>query len=167
MIYYLSLGSNQGTAEKSLETARRELKKSGIRIRRRSSLYATEPVGFIAQPWFINQVVEITTGLSPWELLKAVKGIEERMGRRPSLPNGPRIIDIDILMAGDTIVDTAELVIPHPRLADRNFVLVPFAEIAGRVVHPSLKSSIGDLMGRCRDLSKVERVGSRRRSRCA
>jgi len=158
VIYHLGLGSNLGDPAKNLGRARRSLVAAGIDIRRASALYRTEPVGFAAQPWFVNQALEIETALSPWQLLQAAKAIEKRMGRRPAAKDGPRAIDIDILLAGSAVVRTASLTVPHPRLEMRNFVLIPLAEIAAAAIHPVLKTAIRDLLRASRDRSRVERI---------
>ena len=156
MTYHLGLGSNIGDRKRNLARARAKLIDKGIKIRSSSSLYETEPVGFSAQPWFLNQVIEIETRLSPRELLMLIKDIEKGMERRAVAPNGPRIIDIDILLAEDAVIKTRELTVPHPRLAERNFVLAPFAEIDPEAVHPVLKKTIRELFRRSKDPSKIK-----------
>ena len=162
MTYHLGLGGNIGDRKRNLARARAKIIKKGIKIRASSALYETEPVGFSAQPWFLNQVIEIESRLSPQELLMLVKDIEKGMGRRTVAPNGPRIIDIDILLAEDTVIRTRELIVPHPRLAERNFVLAPLAEIAPEAVHPVLKKTILELFRRPKDKSRFKRYESTR-----
>jgi 2-amino-4-hydroxy-6-hydroxymethyldihydropteridine diphosphokinase len=147
----LGLGGNLGDRESFLRRCRDLLERSAIRILRGSSVYETEPIGPRQQPWFLNQVVEVETELGPQELLDAVKSIEAEMGRVPGPAGGPRVIDIDILLAGDRTLDTGRLQVPHPRLAQRNFVLVPLSEIAPEAVHPGLGKTIRELRAECRD----------------
>ena len=158
MKYFLSLGSNVGDRRDYLIRALAALKKGGIKVLRSSSLYLTQPVGFTAQRWFCNQVIEASTDLEPLDLLALIKEVEKNLGRRPALKNRPRTIDIDILMAEDRTVATEYLVIPHPRMAERNFVLVPLAEIAPEAVHPTLKKRISDLYKTSKDSSQVIRM---------
>jgi 2-amino-4-hydroxy-6-hydroxymethyldihydropteridine diphosphokinase len=163
MRYFLSLGSNLGDKRDNLLRAQGALKKAGVRMVAASSIYATQPVGHTAQPWFYNQVVEVDTVLSPGRLLSLAKKVERELGRRPARKNGPRTIDIDILLAGDRIVATSRLIIPHPRMAERNFVLRPLKEIAPRVVHPVLGIEIEELSRRSGDRSTVRKVNPRGR----
>lgn len=158
MKYYLGLGSNLGQKGDNLRQALARLRNEGIRILRSSSLYETEPVGVPDQPWFYNQVVEAEADFSPWELLKLLKKIEQGMGRKASAKKAPRKIDLDILLAENTVIRTGELVIPHPRLEKRNFVLVPLGEIAPGVVHPVLRIKIEDLAKKSEDPSIVKRL---------
>ena len=158
MRYFLCLGSNTGDSSENLAVAARRIQGENVRVIRRSSIYRTEPVGFKKQPWFLNQAIEIETGLSPLDLLKAVKTVETEMGRKPGRKNGPRPIDIDILLAGSTIIQTKDLEIPHPRLPERRFALVALAEIAPGAVHPVLKKSVRTILKKCPDRSAVERL---------
>jgi len=160
MRYYLGLGSNLGDMRKNLGRARRHLTAHGLEIRKSSSLYKTEPVGLQGQPWFLNQVVRVETDLSPWELLGLIKRLEKKMGRTQGPRNGPRVIDIDILLADQTVVDTPSLAVPHARLAERNFALVPLAEIAPRAVHPRLEKTVRALLAASPDRSRVEKASS-------
>jgi 2-amino-4-hydroxy-6-hydroxymethyldihydropteridine diphosphokinase len=155
MRYFLALGSNVGNRRRNLARAIRLLEKAGVRVLRTSSIYETEPVGVTEQPWFLNEVVEAETDRAPHELLVLVKSLEVRLKRRPAPTKGPRRIDIDILLAGETVLETAELVIPHPRLAHRNFVLAPLSEIAPAAVHPVLGETIAELARRSGDQSRV------------
>jgi 2-amino-4-hydroxy-6-hydroxymethyldihydropteridine diphosphokinase len=159
MIYFLSLGSNLGNARRNLERARRLLERGGAEVLKASSVYRTEPVDLADQPWFFNQVVEVRTDLGPHELLALAMSIEVKMKRALSVPKGPRKIDIDILLAGKTVLETPGLTIPHPRLALRNFVLVPLREIAPRTVHPVLGKTVRVLAGESPDPSAVFRAG--------
>jgi 2-amino-4-hydroxy-6-hydroxymethyldihydropteridine diphosphokinase len=161
MRYYLGLGSNLGDTRKNLARARRRLAAGGLKIRKASSLYLTEPVGFPGQPWFLNQVVQVETGLSPWQLLGLAQRLESMLGRTPGPRNAPRVIDIDILLAGETVIDTPSLTVPHARLAERNFVLIPLAEIAPQAVHPRLKKTVRTLLGASPDRSRVEKASPR------
>lgn len=145
---YLGLGANLGDREANLTEAVRRLRQSGIQVEACSSLYETEPVGYAGQPRFLNAACQAKTDLTPEQLLKAVKDIEREMGRVPSFPNAPRPIDIDMLFYGDLVMDTPDLIIPHPRLAERAFVLTPLAEIAPEVVHPVLKAAVADLLAK-------------------
>jgi len=161
MKYFLSLGSNLGDKKRNLKRAMRLLKNSGVKILRSSSLYQTQPVGHALQPWYVNQALEVETALAPWALLALLQSIEIKMGRTRTVVNGPRLIDLDILLAEDTILDTPDLIIPHPRMAARNFVLVPLSEIAPDVLHPLLHKSTALLLAESRDRSAVQKIGCR------
>lgn len=158
MRYYLSLGSNLGQRVRHLAQARNLLQKAGVKIIRQSSIYETEPVDYREQPWFYNQVLEVEAIRSPMALLHLVKEIELRMKRRPSVDKGPRIIDIDILLAGKNVVQTNQLIVPHPRMSFRNFVMIPLAEIAPDFVHPLFHLPVSVLVRMTGDSSVVRKV---------
>jgi 2-amino-4-hydroxy-6-hydroxymethyldihydropteridine diphosphokinase len=142
---YLCLGSNLGERQKNLIQALSLLSQQ-IKLKRVSDIYETEPVGYEEQPLFLNLVCQITTDMNPRELLHLAKAIENKMGRRPSgQKNSPRLIDIDILFFNNKIMKTQDLTIPHPRLVQRAFVLIPLAEIASDLIHPELGKSITEL----------------------
>ena len=155
MIYFLSLGSNLGNKARNLARAGRLLREGGVEVLKESSIYLTEPVDNTDQPWFVNEVLEVRSALDPPALLRLAKSIEARMKRVPTVAKGPRTIDIDILFAGDTVLDTPELVIPHPRLAQRNFVLVPLCEIVPEIRHPVLGKTIRELAPASADRASV------------
>lgn len=153
---FLGLGSNLGDRRANLENGLQRLTNSPeIQIKKISSVYETEPYGAKDQPWFLNIVIEIGTGLSPLALLEVTQHIERQVGRGKTHFWGPRIIDIDILSYEDRIVMHPELQIPHPQLHVRQFVLIPLKEIAARFVHPGLKKTIDQIISECQDKSQV------------
>jgi 2-amino-4-hydroxy-6-hydroxymethyldihydropteridine diphosphokinase len=141
---YLSLGSNLGERAANLNAAINRLRSLG-EVLQVSSLYETEPVEFTAQPWFLNCAVELDTENTAQQLIESILEIERQMGRTRTQKKGPRSIDIDILLFGNSTVDTKGLSIPHPGLQERRFVLEPLAEIAPGVRHPTLKKTIQEL----------------------
>jgi 2-amino-4-hydroxy-6-hydroxymethyldihydropteridine diphosphokinase len=143
-IIYLSLGSNLADRVQNLNTAVERLGALG-KVVAISSLYETEPVGYADQPWFLNCAVKLSTEKMPKQLLSRILDLEQKMGRRRIQKNGPRIIDIDILLFGHSIVNTQTLVVPHPEMHNRRFVLEPLAEIAPDERHPILKRTIREL----------------------
>lgn len=140
MTAYLSIGSNEGNKKENLETAVRLLQEvPGLSIKKISSFYETEPWGGVVQDYFLNQVLEIETSLEPLELLHCCQEIEREMGRKRKIHWGPRIIDIDILSYGNIKINSAELILPHPYMEEREFVLAPLREIAPDFILPSGK----------------------------
>jgi 2-amino-4-hydroxy-6-hydroxymethyldihydropteridine diphosphokinase len=143
---YLALGSNLGDRRQNLMQAIAALESAKVEIVRQSSIYETAPMLLEDQPWFLNQVIEVKTRLFPRQLLHTAQEIERRIGRRRTVAYGPRVIDIDILLYGRTVMSTDELTIPHPRMTERRFVLEPLSELAPRLRHPVLKRSIAELL---------------------
>jgi 2-amino-4-hydroxy-6-hydroxymethyldihydropteridine diphosphokinase len=142
---YLSLGSNIGDRAANLASAIERLEALG-KVLAVSSYYETEPVEVTAQPWFLNCVVALETKQMPRQLIASLLDLEQRMGRRRVQKKGPRTIDIDILLLGDSVLDVPGLTVPHPHMHERRFVLEPLAEIAPDAQHPLLKHSIRDLL---------------------
>jgi 2-amino-4-hydroxy-6-hydroxymethyldihydropteridine diphosphokinase len=152
---YLALGTNLGDRIKNLSDARQALK-GCVDILRESSIYQTPPWGVTDQPAFLNQVLKASAGISPRELLTAVKKIEATMGRVPTVRYGPRLIDIDILLFDTITMETLELTIPHPRMFERAFVLVPLCEIAPDLRSPLTGQAVVDLLAGM-DISGITR----------
>jgi 2-amino-4-hydroxy-6-hydroxymethyldihydropteridine diphosphokinase len=147
-IVYIGIGSNLGNREHNCRRAIELLGQRGVRVRKRSSLYETEPWGVKDQPRFLNMVIEIETELNPQELLEVLKNAETEVGRQKTFTWGPRIIDLDILFYNDLIVNEDNLKIPHPFMHERDFVLRPLVEIAPELRHPLLKMSVRELFNR-------------------
>jgi 2-amino-4-hydroxy-6-hydroxymethyldihydropteridine diphosphokinase len=143
---YLSLGSNLGDRLGALQAAMARLAAPDFRIRRVSSIYETEPVDLRDQPWFLNLVLEAETDLFPKQLLARIRKVELELGHKRLRKKGPRTIDIDILLYGETVIESAELVIPHPRLTERRFVLEPLAELAPQLRHPVSRQTIAEML---------------------
>lgn len=151
----LALGSNLGDRFKNLQQALKDISLH-VSIIKISSVYETPPWGYSDQPVFFNQVLSGNTSLNPVELLTFVKNIENSMGRVKNFQNGPRLIDIDILLFGEKIIDSEKLVIPHPRMLERSFVLLPLAEIEPELIIPGTNKKVLEL------LQNVDQTGIRK-----
>lgn len=146
-LVYIGLGSNIGDREAMIEAALDALNAPDLRQNRVSSLYETEPIGFRDQGWFLNCVAEFETDLFPKQLLHRMQKVELGLGRVRSVKNGPRTIDIDILLFGNAVVKTEELEIPHPRYAERRFTLAPLAELNPSMRDPVTGRTMAEMLG--------------------
>ena len=146
----LALGSNLGDRADNLSRARQALAPD-FQMDACSRVYETEPAYLVDQPRYYNQVCQATTSLAPVEALRRLKALELQLGRVPSVRFGPRLIDLDLLFYDEQVLDTPELVLPHPRMEERPFVLVPLAEIAPDRVHPRLRVPVSELLRRMGD----------------
>ncbi|HTZ41398.1 MAG TPA: 2-amino-4-hydroxy-6-hydroxymethyldihydropteridine diphosphokinase [Syntrophales bacterium] len=159
VISYLGIGSNLGDPVQQCRDALREISSlKNVQLLRRSSLYRTQPVGTVAQDWFANGVAEVRTTFTAVQFFKATQWVEQALGRVKSEKWGPRTIDVDLLLHGQEILDTADLVIPHPEMHKRRFVLVPMNEVAPYVIHPIFGISMKGLLDRLEDSHAVERM---------
>jgi 2-amino-4-hydroxy-6-hydroxymethyldihydropteridine diphosphokinase len=155
-IVYLALGSNLGDRLANLKQAIASLTPQ-MDVKAKSQVYETPPWGYVDQPKFLNQVIRAKTYLEPEPLLKHLKRLEVALGRQESVPNGPRLIDIDILFYDELILYSPALVIPHPRLHERAFVLLPLMDLDPDLVHPVNKKSVREMIASC-DLEGIEKV---------
>jgi 2-amino-4-hydroxy-6-hydroxymethyldihydropteridine diphosphokinase len=154
-IVYLALGSNLDNRLANLRQALAALPPQ-MEVKAKSHVYKTPPWGYEDQPRFLNQVIKVITYLEPGPLLKHLKRLEVTLGRKASFQNGPRLIDIDILFYDDLILNTDSLIIPHPRLPERGFVLLPLMDIDPDLVHPANKKSVRE-MAALSDLKGIEK----------
>jgi 2-amino-4-hydroxy-6-hydroxymethyldihydropteridine diphosphokinase len=161
-LVYLGLGSNLGNRLENLRRAIQELRAAGVAVGRGSSVYESEPMDYTAQPRFLNAVVEAETELMPRQLLQRLQHIERRLGRRRGVRGGPRTIDIDILVFGEHVMHTAALTIPHPRLAERRFVLQPLCELAAGLRHPAGRQTVCALLAGLSGGGQVKKVAGSR-----
>jgi 2-amino-4-hydroxy-6-hydroxymethyldihydropteridine diphosphokinase len=143
---YLSLGSNVGAREANLKAAVQGLEAARVNVLRASPVYETEPMENTKQAWFLNLVIEGETKLMPLQLLERTLRIERDLGRVRRIPKGPRIIDIDILLFGHTVMNSKELEIPHPRMTERRFVLVPLADLDPGIRHPLTGKTVLEML---------------------
>ena len=158
-IVYIGMGSNLGDKVGQCEKAIAEiLKVDQNKLLAKSSFFKTKPLGYSSQDWFINGVIKVETELDPLQLLRVLKRIESKLGRGETFHWGPRTIDLDILFFGEREIRTEELQIPHPRLLERQFVLIPLAEIDRDLIHPVLKKSIGELLEDMKEDQGVEKI---------
>jgi 2-amino-4-hydroxy-6-hydroxymethyldihydropteridine diphosphokinase len=157
-IVYLSLGSNLGERAGNLHAAIAGLPVAGVRVRKISSIYETEPVDYLDQPWFLNCVVQGETERQAQNLLHVLREIEAQTGSKKEFAKGPRLLDIDILLYGVQTIHTAELQVPHPRMLQRNFVLAPLAEIAPALKHPTWSANVTELLRSSTDSSQVKKL---------
>ena len=157
-VAFIGIGSNLGDRIKNCSDALGQLSKISL-IKSFSSIYETEPVGIEDQPEFINCVIKIQTDLTPTDLLTELLGIERRLGRERSVIGGPRIIDLDILFYDDRVLESGNLMIPHPRAHLRRFVLEPLNEIDPNLIHPQLSLSVSKLLSDLRDKKIVKKIG--------
>jgi 2-amino-4-hydroxy-6-hydroxymethyldihydropteridine diphosphokinase len=157
-IVFLSLGSNLGDREKNLRTAIAALPELGVKIKKVSSIYETEPVDLLEQPWFLNCVLEGETTVPPATLLSGLRELEWQMGSKKLVPRGPRLIDLDILVYGERMIISPELQVPHPRMHLRRFVLAPLAEIAPKLKHSSWSGTAAQLLATSEDKSAVKKI---------
>ena len=153
MAIYLGLGSNVGDRVTNLNRAF-----ANFALLQQSSIYETEPVGFLDQPWFLNAVINIDSKLSPRALLEFCQKIENQMGRKRDILKGPRTIDIDLLFYDDLVLTAPDLILPHPQIQNRRFVLEPMNQIAPDFVHPVLKRTIRELLAASDDFSVVRKM---------
>jgi 2-amino-4-hydroxy-6-hydroxymethyldihydropteridine diphosphokinase len=142
---YLALGSNLGDRVQNLKAAITALPPQMV-LKAKSNIYETLPWGFEDQPKFLNMVLKAETYLGPEPLLKHLKRLEIALGRQPSFRNGPRLIDIDILLYDDLVLNTTNLTIPHPHMHERGFVLLPMMDIAPDLIHPVTKKSVREML---------------------
>jgi len=154
---YLSLGSNIDDREKNIINAIKLLGKI-LTIKKVSSIYETEPVGFKEQKYFYNLVLKVFTDLTPFELLQSVEQIENKLGKKIKRRWGPRSIDIDILYYGNEIIESEELTVPHPLINERRFVLVPMSEIAEEFVCPKTNLKVSDILKNCKNEESVIKI---------
>jgi 2-amino-4-hydroxy-6-hydroxymethyldihydropteridine diphosphokinase len=158
-IAYIGIGSNLGDKADQCEKAISEILKADRTILlAKSSLFKTKPMGYTSQNWFINGVIKIETELEPLDLLRLLKEIESRLGRKETFRWGPRAIDLDILFFDEEEIYTEGLRIPHPLLHERQFVLIPLAEIGRGFIHPVLKKSIGEILENLTEDQGVEKL---------
>ena len=158
---YLGLGSNLGDRRSNLLRGL-QLLGERIALERISSLYETRPLGYREQPLFLNAVCRAATEIGPFQLLSIIKGIEAALGRAPSFRNAPRPIDVDIIFYGELSIESPQLVVPHRRLEERAFVLIPLAEIGPDLVHPVSGCSVQDLASRVQGREGVRKIGKLR-----
>ena len=156
-IAYISAGSNLGDRKAFLDFGARSLAEKGMLLRR-SSVFETEPVGYAEQPWFLNQVFELKTDLAPQALLARCNAIELEAGRVRTFRNAPRPLDLDILLYGNEVICDPNLIIPHPRMVERRFVLEPLVEIAPNLSYPTTGISIRELLKNCPDTTAVHKI---------
>ena len=153
---YVSLGSNLGDRAGNLLLGFRGMLDVGLAVTRLSQIYETEPVETFAQPLFLNMVAELRVDVLPEEVMTKLLHVEHSLGRTRDSVKGPRTIDLDLLLCGDQVVDTNLLTLPHPRFHLRRFVLVPLADLASQLVHPTLNQTVGELLGAVTDSSVVK-----------
>jgi 2-amino-4-hydroxy-6-hydroxymethyldihydropteridine diphosphokinase len=147
-IVYLALGSNLGNRLENLKEAMAALSPQ-LEVKAKSHIYETPPWGYEDQPLFLNQVLKAQTYLEPEPLLKHLKRLEIALGRKPSFRNGPRLIDIDILLYDNLVLNTPALTIPHPHMHERGFVLLPMMDIAPDLIHPIIQKSVREMIVSC------------------
>ncbi len=155
---YIALGSNIGEPIKNIKNAIALLNDGGVKLIKSSSFYHTEPYGVKDQPDFVNSVIIAETTLSLKELFNLIKKIEKNMGRKKNIKYGPRVIDIDIIFYENLIYEDANIIIPHPKMVERSFVLYPLEEIDPLFLHPLLKETISQLKNNLKDDLKIKKI---------